>query len=338
MTSADTAEKVPTSADPAPASEPTPVASGAPTPAVSNDPLRGLTLFQKIALFSAPVMLVVMGWGGGTAIHDRLTAQPAPPPPAAPVSGANLYAIHCSSCHGIRGDGRGIAAVNPPARYFGFERFKFATTKNGIPTDADLKNVIRCGIPGSAMPAFPQFTDEESEAIIAHVRNLCWNGAYARFLKKAIKDYDDGGDDPNPLKIATQATEFCKVEAPIPVPATYPPSTPESIARGRKIYLASCVSCHGDKGKGDGPQVKDLKNEDGTPNVPRDLTRGVFKGGGDPHVLYARIRLGIPGTPMPATPTLKDPEMFDLINYVRSLSSGSAAVGGPASVAASTGK
>jgi mono/diheme cytochrome c family protein len=33
------------------------------------------------------------------------------------------------------------------------------------------------------------------------------------------------------------------------------PPTPTSIANGKKLAEANCVSCHGPKGKGDGPAV-----------------------------------------------------------------------------------
>ena len=312
--SAETAER------PAVHTPETPSAPQQPTPPDAPVP-NGLTAIGKTALFSAPLLLAVVGWGGGKLFYDRTTAAatPASAPQPEPDGGA-LYAQHCATCHGVRGDGKGVAAVYPPARHFRFERFKFAHTTNGIPTDQDLAGIIKNGIPGSAMPGFPQLTPADTQAIIGHVRTLTWSGAYARFWKKAVKDYEDGGDDPDPSKVAKQTAAFCKIEKPIPVPDVYPPPTPDSLERGRKVYLASCGSGHGNEGKGDGPQVKDLKNEDGTPNVPRDLTSGIFKGGGDPHILYSRIRLGIPGTPMPATPTLSNPEMFDLINYVRNFS------------------
>jgi mono/diheme cytochrome c family protein len=328
MMSAETAERPAAHTPEAPSAPLQPTPTAAPVPS-------GLTALGKTALFSAPLALAIIGWGGGKLFFDRTTAAATPAFSLhSDADGGRLYAQHCSSCHGVGGDGRGVAAVYPPARYFGFDRFKFAHTANGIPTDQDLAGIIQNGIPGSAMPGFPQLSEAERAAIIGHVRNLTWSGAYKRFLKKAVKDYDDGGDEPDPAKIAKQATEFCKLEKPIAVPDTYPPPTPDSLERGRKVYLASCVSCHGDKGKGDGPQVKDLKNEDGTPNVPRDLTSGIFKAGGDPHILYARIRLGIPGTPMPATPMLSNPEMFDLINYVRSLCPRNAAASSPVATSA----
>jgi mono/diheme cytochrome c family protein len=108
----------------------------------------------------------------------------------------------------------------------------------------------------------------------------------------------------------------------LPVP-TLPVSTAaDRLANGKAAFTKICAQCHGPKGEGDGPQAKQMKNEDGTENVPRNLTAGVFKAGGDPADLYTRIRLGIPGTPMPATPPniLSDAEVADLISFVLSLS------------------
>jgi mono/diheme cytochrome c family protein len=76
--------------------------------------------------------------------------------------------------------------------------------------------------------------------------------------------------------------------------------------------------------------VKELKNADGSPTRPRDLAGGNFKGGGEHRQLYARILIGMPGTPMPASDKLKPEEVGDVINYVRSLSRPAAAVGATA--------
>jgi mono/diheme cytochrome c family protein len=50
---------------------------------------------------------------------------------------------------------------------------------------------------------------------------------------------------------------------------------------------------------------------------PRDLTKGLYRGGRRPVDLYRRISAGIKGTPMPAFGTvLKDEEIWDLVNYI----------------------
>src|SRR5437763_1416765 len=59
------------------------------------------------------------------------------------------------------------------------------------------------------------------------------------------------------------------------------PPTPEALALGRQVFVKNCATCHGAEGGGDGPQVKDLKNDDGSPTQPRDLTLGRYKCGGE---------------------------------------------------------
>src|SRR5262249_48594260 len=76
--------------------------------------------------------------------------------------------------------------------------------------------------------------------------------------------------------------------------------------------------CHGETGKGDGTQ--EHRDDLGLPIRPRDLTRGLFKGGHEPRDLYARLVLGMPGTPMPAYTTYTPTQLGDLINYSLSLS------------------
>lgn len=109
--------------------------------------------------------------------------------------------------------------------------------------------------------------------------------------------------------------------------------------RGRQLYLserAKCASCHGPRGVGDGPQTElfqkipgtnddydkpGLYNVWGDPIDPRNLNRGIYRGGRRPIDIYRRIYAGIKGTPMPAFggTVLKDEEIWDLVNYVMSI-------------------
>ncbi len=114
--------------------------------------------------------------------------------------------------------------------------------------------------------------------------------------------------------------------------------TPESRARGRELYLsakAKCATCHGEGGRGDGPQTlavqkNPLTNTDypepglfddwGNPISPRNLRTGIYRGGRRPVDLYRRLHAGIKGTPMPAFGTvLTDEELWDIVNYVTNL-------------------
>ena len=115
--------------------------------------------------------------------------------------------------------------------------------------------------------------------------------------------------------------------------------TPESRERGRLLYMSDktkCYTCHGMTGRGDGGATEDfwpkpgtnekypnrgLHDEWGNPLKPRNLTLGQYRGGRRPVDLFRRMYAGIKGTPMPAFggTALKDPELWDLVNYVMSL-------------------
>lgn len=284
----------------------------------------GSTRRRIWVLFCVPLALIV-AWIATSGVILGIQSRPAPaaisPPPP---SGAALYAQQCAYCHGVLGDGAGHAASNvwPRPRDFGEGKFRLVTTSNGIPTDEDLLAVLRNGIPGSAMPQFAQLSEPELRALIAHVRELTYTGVLTRLRRLA----DQGAIDPTDVGLV--ADGLSRPGPRLEVPTQFELSTPESIAHGREVYTKTCASCHGPNGKGDGPQVKELKNADGSATQPRDLTLGRFKGGGEPAQVYARIMLGMPGTPMPASNNLPAKDIQDVLNYVLSLSRSGAGTGG----------
>jgi mono/diheme cytochrome c family protein len=271
-----------------------------------------ITLLTSITFGWVVVPLALLRLSGRPAGGTERVAREGEAP-----NGPALYRRNCASCHGERGDGAGATApyVSPRPRDFGEGLFRLKTTAAGMPTDDDLDRVVRAGIPGSAMPAFPDLTDAERRAVLAHVRELTRSGLHTRLRQKADQDGSiELSEVPDAVDKLTQ------VGPAIAIPDGFPPATPDSVANGKRLYQATCASCHGPEGRGDGPQVKELKNADGSPTRPRDLTIGNFKGGGEHRQLYARILIGMPGTPMPASVQLKPEEVGDIINYVRSLS------------------
>ena len=122
------------------------------------------------------------------------------------------------------------------------------------------------------------------------------------------------------------------------------PPTKESIEKGRVFFLSlnpkkktECVECHGKLGRGDGPntekywpipnsaperkyEIAGLHDDWGFPQSPRNLTRGIYRGGRRPIDIFRRVHEGIPGTQMAGFATvLTDEEIWDLVNYVLSL-------------------
>ena len=91
-------------------------------------------------------------------------------------------------------------------------------------------------------------------------------------------------------------------------------STPESIAEGRKQYTTYCRHCHGAKGLGDGPLAP-------TNPSPANLTDDKWDHGSTDGEIFAVIANGLgPDSPMKGTKNLLKPsDIWNVINYVRSL-------------------
>ena len=87
--------------------------------------------------------------------------------------------------------------------------------------------------------------------------------------------------------------------------------------RGRELYKANCVACHGESGKGDGPGAGVLKPP------PRDHTDRAYMSALPDEEIGNIIRIGgaIKGKPgMPSHPQIKGADLAALVAYVRSLS------------------
>jgi mono/diheme cytochrome c family protein len=92
--------------------------------------------------------------------------------------------------------------------------------------------------------------------------------------------------------------------------------------RGKNVYDAHCVECHGESGRGDGPSAAYL-----TPH-PRDFMSAKYKirsteSGSVPtdEDLMQSVRQGLYGTAMPAwARILSDVEIADVVAYIKGLS------------------
>ncbi len=86
-----------------------------------------------------------------------------------PLSGwaQDSYRAYCASCHGVDGDGQGVAAgrLEPVAR-----SFRNPTWMAGQ-TDEELASAVRAGRPGTAMPAFRALlSDAEIARLVEYIR------------------------------------------------------------------------------------------------------------------------------------------------------------------------
>ncbi|MGH7423018.1 MAG: c-type cytochrome [Candidatus Methylomirabilales bacterium] len=202
-------------------------------------------------------------------------------------TGKRVYEEHCGVCHGLLGDGQGMAAhmFQTPARDFREGKYKFRSTPSGsLPLDSDLVRSVKSGVRGTAMVPQDHLSDEEIGAVVQYIKSFA-----ERFSLE-------------------------KPEAPVPIPAP-PPKTSTLVASGRAIYKkAGCPECHGEGGEGDGPSAPDLRIK------PADLTQRPLKGGATPQDLYRTLMTGLDGTPMPSyKDVLEEEEFWALVFFIESL-------------------
>lgn len=209
--------------------------------------------------------------------------------------GEPLFHKFCATCHGRRGDGRGPSArfTTTPPRDFTRGTYKFRMTPAGSPpTHADLVRTISVGVRGTHMPA--------------------WKGTLSRSQIATLARF-----------LTTRADVFWTSEPPPPpleIPAE-PPYDDASVARGKELYAKmQCATCHGERGRGDGPAASALKDDWGHAIRPADFTAGAFKGGCCGATVFRAISTGLGGTPMPSFAAAMTPaERWDLAHYVLSL-------------------
>ena len=84
-----------------------------------------------------------------------------------------------------------------------------------------------------------------------------------------------------------------------------------SIAAGQKIYMQRCAKCHGEAGKGDGPDAVELKLH------PAKLTGSAIHAESD-GALYWKISVGKKGMPDFAK-RLSPTDRWNVVNYLRTL-------------------
>ena len=86
--------------------------------------------------------------------------------------------------------------------------------------------------------------------------------------------------------------------------------TPESLARGKKLYTVDCALCHGDKGDGKGDMASDIKNitDFTNPDVQKSATDGDW---------FYIIRKGKGDMPAEDAGRAKDDDVWSIVNYLR---------------------
>ena len=214
--------------------------------------------------------------------------------------GKATYDKWCAGCHGETGagDGPSAAYMLPRPRDFTRGVYKIRSTASGeIPTDADLRHVIDKGMPATAMPDWEALLDEgERNDLVAYIKSFYPQFASSKGTALQFGDAPGGSD--------------------------------AAIADGRATYQKlECFKCHGQQGRGDGNSAPTLKDDWDHPIRAADLSESwKFRGGNTVEEIYARLKTGLDGTPMPSfqeaieNKLITDEQLWHVAQYVRSLS------------------
>ncbi len=197
-----------------------------------------------------------------------------PPRPSATAAlrerGRLAYDRWCAACHGAsgRGDGPVASSLLPrPCDFSGAPSFKLRSTQ-GLPLDEDLFRSIARGLSGTSMPGWEgTLPDNDLWALVDVVKSF------------APKAWDH-------------------VEAAEEIPAL-PRLDEAAREEGKSVYaVASCWTCHGKLGRGDGPAAETQRDSAGRPTVPTDLTNPRrFKAGHTAREVFRTLACGMGGTP-----------------------------------------
>lgn len=232
------------------------------------------------------------------------------------ASRQDLYSVHCAACHGILADGNGPAArhLDPRPRDFRRDRFRLVSARNGLPLVEDVADVIRQGIPGTSMPAFPDLSPKDRQSLAEQVLQFRTTGVREQLAAIDRLDNSEPADE--------ELAKLVKLQTTPDSAQTVPPmeKTPDasSLVRGQEAFATNgCHHCHDPK-----PETGHARlffDEKGCPTLARNLASDPLKGGREPRSIFLRLRLGMPGTSHPASTSVPDEQLVDLVHYCSSL-------------------
>jgi mono/diheme cytochrome c family protein len=230
--------------------------------------------------------------------------------------------------------------------------------KNGIPGTSMPSYVLLGQDQINALVMYVQWLSSRGEVEIQSINELAAMGADKPAVADAVNGGKPLADVMKEVEETIEsdfagafdsaasniASNWKDVELPenivVPTVAWSGQALSDSIARGKEIFnsqAVNCAKCHGAGGAGNGPEtdsyivvpnskpertytVKGLHDMWGNPVPPRNLTRGVYRGGRRPVDLYRRVAMGVKGTPMGGfSNVLNEEQIWDVVNYVMSI-------------------
>ena len=205
----------------------------------------------------------------------------------------------CTTCHGERGMADTPTGLALKARSFVEGNYKTGGTIEGI------IGVLKNGLPGTAMVAFPAIGNNPEDA-----------KAVATFLL-ALKGHPEVADSPEPaVPVGSGKISLAYAMNLLAVPERYPLNTPMmDDSAGAKVFTENCASCHGTQGQG-GMATRFISA------APYYRIRTTPLLGFDGYWMKEEaftklITEGLPGKMMPGQGTLTRQELQDLYQFFK---------------------
>ena len=114
------------------------------------------------------------------------------------------------------------------------------SVQNRLPTVDDIADVIRQGMPGTSMPAFPNLTSQDRNRLAEQVLQYRRAGIRSQLLEIARTEKSEIAED----EIADILQRRTTPDAPQPVPS-FEVSNTTSLSRGKEAFVQlGCHNCH----------------------------------------------------------------------------------------------
>ena len=202
--------------------------------------------------------------------------------------GKVVYAQNCMVCHGERGQGAPSSAGLIPPRDFSTPQARSELTRERM-----ISSVTN-GRPNTAMAAFAnRLPATDIEAAVDYVRA-------ALMLPVANKISGTSANAGSGNGTAGEGMNQPFLNGLI-----------GNMAKGEKLYMANCATCHGSKGDGKGPRAYFINPK------PRNFTDKNFRFAFNRPAIYTAVHDGRLGAEMPAwSKVLEDQEIADVSEFV----------------------
>lgn len=204
------------------------------------------------------------------------------------VRGRALYAHNCAVCHGERGQGSPATVGLVPPRDLASPQARAELTRER------MIHSVTNGRPNTAMAGFAErIPAADIQAVVDYVRAALMVPA-----SSGISGTHAHGGRGNDSAGKTGQQPFSN-------------GLTGDVRRGEKMYMATCATCHGNKGDGKGPRAYFIRPK------PRNFIDPDFRAGFNRPAIYTAVANGRLGTEMPAwSKVLTEQEIADVSEFV----------------------